>query len=628
MENTVTPPEHYVRPAVRMTAAANRWTRVGIWLGLCALAVFSCCVNLSSTRMNGEYLPIGNDGFYHARRILDTAQDPSAFYQFDSHIHAPEGSLLVWPWGYDYALAWIVRIGMRVGLSTDPVAILIWIPVAAVLIALGLFMVIARQLSLSIWMTTVGGLCMALAPTTQLLFGIGQVDHHYAELLFVLATLGSGLAWMRQPDNSRSAALMAVVLGIAPAIHNALFILQIPLLICLFAMWVQQRSQPVKASGVFAVVLLLSTLAILIPSLPFRLGRFEFYTLCWFHLYIAACTATMVVLMSRAKPTLRGFGLLAASALVLLIPIIGQVTLAREFLEGSLEFLQPIGEMQSPLNIATTVGTAPVSKFYSYLIWLAPLTWILCLVQCWRDRASPRLLLWISAVLGLVLLSMQLRMHYFGDFALYVPWLIVVQDLVTRRPEMRNKAYLLVSMALLLLYVPSLRYQLVAPMARGNDLAFANIRPIFTTLRKACAEDPGIVLADGDAGHYIRYYTDCSVIANNFLLTPQQMRKSNEAQHLNSISAQQLEREAPQVKYVLVRPGNIGPGPNGQYRYTFFIPKPVLAFQLLLGKAGSVPPDFKLLDEVRFAELNNIPYARLYKIEPGVAQGGVVDKRQ
>ena len=24
-------------------------------------------------------------------------------------IHAPEGSLLAWPWGYDYVMAWIVQ---------------------------------------------------------------------------------------------------------------------------------------------------------------------------------------------------------------------------------------------------------------------------------------------------------------------------------------------------------------------------------------------------------------------------------------------------------------------------------------------------------------------------------------
>ena len=41
-------------------------------------------------------------------------------------------------------------------------------------------------------------------------------------------------------------------------------------------------------------------------------------------------------------------------------------------------------------------------------------------------------------------------------------------------------------------------------------------------------------------GHYIRYYTDCPVIANNFLLTPQHFRKMDEVGALFSLSAATL----------------------------------------------------------------------------------------
>ncbi len=33
------------------------------------------------------------------------------------------------------------------------------------------------------------------------------------------------------------------------------------------------------------------------------------------------------------------------------------------------------------------------------------------------------------------------------------------------------------------------------------------------------------MLTDTNAGHYIRYFSDCSVIADNFLLTAQQFEK-------------------------------------------------------------------------------------------------------
>ena len=37
--------------------------------------------------IDGRYIPVGNDSFYHARRILDMLADPTNLYQFDSLIH-------------------------------------------------------------------------------------------------------------------------------------------------------------------------------------------------------------------------------------------------------------------------------------------------------------------------------------------------------------------------------------------------------------------------------------------------------------------------------------------------------------------------------------------------------------
>ena len=64
----------------------------------------------------------------------------------------------------------------------------------------------------------------------------------------------------------------------------------------------------------------------------------------------------------------------------------------------------------------------------------------------------------------------------------------------------------------------------VPPDAAG-DPDFQDSRPILGDAAASLREEPGIVLADNDAGHYIRYYTECSVIANNFLLTRQHEEK-------------------------------------------------------------------------------------------------------
>lgn len=590
---------------------------VGIWLTTGILAALSCCLNLSAAHLNGEYLPVGNDSFYHARRILDTAADPSSFYEFDSRIHAPEGSLLTWPWGYDYALGWIVRAGVAIGLSKDPMAILIWIPVAAVFISIALLIAIGQQLRLSAWLVTLAALCFALAPTTQLLHGVGEIDHHYAELIFVLAALAAGLYWMHRPGERRAAALVAVVLGTAPAIHNGLFILQIPILATLFAQWLQDKAPPKRATVIFATVLLCSTAAIVIPSLPFRLGRFEFFTLSWFHFYVAFCTALTVVLLGQVRRTRTGYLLLFAVVAVLLIPLVRQIVVVQSFLGGTAIRLDAIQEMVSPFRAAHGPGGARfVAGFYSNLIWLAPVTLILTLLHCWYDRASPRLLFWIASTFGLILLSSQMRMHYFGSFALYLPWLVLIQKLAEQRPANRKKYFLLASLALVVMYIPSLRHQLAAPMPHANDIAFDNIRPLLTKMRAACAEDPGIVLADNNAGHYIRYYTECSVIANNFLLTPQHSRKIREIDQLFSLPAAEIPSAAPYVKYVLVRPLHIRRTGDGQFSYEFFSNRSSRTGQeLLLAAPGTVPPGYNLVDEVRFADVANIPYARLYKLK-------------
>ena len=595
-------------------AASARWTNVLIWACVSAVAVLACALTFPTATWHGEHFPVGNDSFYHARRILDAVRDLSAFYQFDPRIHAPEGSLLTWPWGYDYLMACIVRLGLAAGFAANPIDILIWIPVAAVPITIALTLSVARQIGLGTWMSTLATLCTALIPTTQVLHGVGQIDHHYAESLFVLGALAGGLAWLRNPAQPQRAALLGFVLGIAPAMHNGLFVLQLPLLAALTASWLQGRQMPAKSSVAFAATQLASTLAILIPSLAFRLGQFEFYTLSWFHLYAAGCTSALVLVLGRFKATPAAAVALSIGVALVLLPVLGDVAFAQSFLAGTPVHLRIIGEMQSPLRIAMLAGAATISHFYSYLGWAAPLTGLLCVVQCWRERTSTRLLFWITCVIGLLLLSMQLRLHYFGNFALYLPWLVILQDFAGRQPQVGKKVLLLTTLGLLLVYFPSLRYQIAAPAPRANDDSFENVRPIFDPLRKACAANPGIVLSDTDSGHYIRYYTECSVIADNFLLTAQHMQKVDEAERLFSLPATELAQAAPYVKYVLVRPFEIGAGPNGKLRYTFGIPRPLLANDLLLGNSRTVPPQFVRLGEVRFPEVGNAPYAALYEI--------------
>lgn len=591
------------------TSRKMLWSLIAIWMLASTFAVIACSINRDSAQLDGEYLPMGNDSFYHARRILDTVQDPSAFYEFDTKIHAPEGSLLTWPWGYDYAMATIARGALALGWVDDPMALLIWIPVAAVLISVALLITIARQIGLSRPLTMLAGLCLALTPTTQILHGVGFIDHHYAEFIFVLAALAAGLAWLSKPESPTRAAISAVILGLAPAVQNGLFILQLPLLITMFVLWLQGRSLPARSSLTFAATLLVTTILILLPSLPFRMGRFEFYTLSWFHLYIAVCSSVTVVLLSRLHANRKGLVTLGVISTALLIPILKELVIAKAFIGGTPEYLALIIEMRPPFVAAEEFGSEMIARYYSHLIWFAPMTSLVCAFRCYRERNTTRLLFWVTALIGIALLLTQIRLQYFGNFALYLPWLILLQEFCDQSPQHFTKATLLAGLALLVLYLPPLRHQLLAPLPRANDAMFRDIRPLLGSLAKACEKDPGIVLADTDISHYIRYYTDCSVMANNFLLTPQHLQKVDEVLHLNTLTSGEFLAQAPLVKYVLLRPFEIKQGEQKDLPF-----KSQLNRELLFGSPQALPPQFELLYQIDLPELETV-YAKLYRIQ-------------
>jgi hypothetical protein len=150
-------------------------------------------------------------------------------------------------------------------------------------------------------------------------------------------------------------------------------------------------------------------------------------------------------------------------------------------------------------------------------------------------------------------------------------------------------------------------------------------------LKKACAKEPGIVLADNDAGHFIRYYTECSVIADNFLLTKQQAEKIELADHLFGLSSDDMPVEAPYVRYVLVRPVFLKPrGDSFDYVAYSQDASALLVAQLLLAPVNQVPQRYTLLKAATIKQKEDSkessPYIRLYKVagpheSPATPQG-------
>jgi hypothetical protein len=154
--------------------------------------------------------------------------------------------------------------------------------------------------------------------------------------------------------------------------------------------------------------------------------------------------------------------------------------------------------------------------------------------------------------------------------------------------------------------------------ALGSHFAYGNILSIWPRLSQLCHERPGLVLADIEAGHWIRYHTDCSVMANVFLLTPQHAAKVRENTHLLLLTPQQLIEERKDIRYVLVfHAVLLRTAPNGAETPVLDLLRQQLVpmERELLGPEAAIPKPFVKRWEVRTPQ--GQIYARLYEIERG-----------
>ncbi len=591
--------------------------RLLIWAFVSAIA-FAVQLNwMSATYTPDGFVPVGNDSFYHARRIIDAARDPAGFYEFDRHIHAPGGSLLTWPWGYDYMLGAILRIGTHLGLAADPMKFLAYVPPFAVLITIGLTMAIGAGLGLSTWALLILALAVGLSPLTQGMHSIGSIDHHYAEYIVILAFMASALWWMRRPDSRAAAVAAATVLGLGPAIHNGLFALQVPLLLAAGICWIRGMSLPPRSVTAFGFGLMASTMAVLWPSLPFRLGMSEFYLLSWFHLYVAACTVIVMAFLAKTSFSVRSSLALAVLTILLAFPLARDALLAGAFVGKDADALEAIQEARSVWSLYQERGWSGVSAIYSALIFLAPLTWFGCAYALARSRDPRHVMVCVFVLLTLPLMLAQFRFQYYGSLAMYLP-VLVYADRAGAVGDRRARM-IAVTAAFALAYYPAVRYGLGGGQQLGNDVYYQLTRSIMPALRQACEDDSGIVLARSNDGHVIRYHTDCSIIANNFLLTQQHFDAVWRVHHLFNKSPQQLLDSAEPIRYVLVRARGIvlvrSDGSLGLVPYDEAprVSDP-LTDALLWGDVSKVPSSFRLLAEV------NVPggayqYARLWRID-------------
>lgn len=594
---------------------------IGLWLIAASIAVFFAVLLRDSAAIDGSYLPRTNDSLYHARRILDAAVGTRGFYQFDERLHAPDGAWISWPWAYDYLLAKATQLAYWVFPDLDPMAFLAYAPVAWILVNIALFLGLCRAIGLSREMQLLALLCFALSPLTQLLHAVGMVDHHYIEHTFVLAAVWLGVRWFQRTESVVRAAALGLTLGAACAFHNGLFILQLLPLTVVFILWLRGEAPPRGALFGFAVALLATVQLVLLPSEPYRRLMFEFGLLSWFHFYVAICTSAAIGFMALRPFSRHHLVLLIALCGALALPLAAQLVAGASFLSGSFSILEEIVEVRSPYALFThTLGPLETLSYYSYLLLAVPLLLAFYAYRIVRERAPARLFYAVAATFGLALLLDQFRLHYFGFFAMVTGALVLLEDVRDRLRWHRGATFVGAFALIVLAYQPALRGRLFVVHAPSSDPEYANALALHAELEKQCLADPGVVLANTDDGNGILFHTECSVIANNFILRPEDARHIDEVHRLMQLSPAEIKRQRPDVKYVLVRSLDFVEVENDEVLLSDSSP---IAMQLLA--SATPPPGYELLATVRMridSEGNTAVFARLFKVVPDSATEG------
>jgi hypothetical protein len=150
----------------------------------------------------------------------------------------------------------------------------------------------------------------------------------------------------------------------------------------------------------------------------------------------------------------------------------------------------------------------------------------------------------------------------------------------------------------------------------SDDQSYSPLRSEFPALKSACDERPGVVLADINAGHWIRYHSECSVIGDVFLLTPLHEAKALESARLLSLMPAELLAESQDIRYVFARQSTgLYVDQSGQERPNLERLReslPALERELLAPDA-KLPPQYRLRGEARTP--GGQIYGRLYEID-------------
>jgi len=582
-----------------------------LWIVGATLMTAFTMMSLSGAYVDGQYIPAHNDAFYHARRILDAVMSGQPIAQFDPRMHVPEGSWVSWPWSYDAAMAAITRWFGPYPNEAAANVVLMHIPPVMGLGAVAVVVWLSRLLRLGFLASLLLVVAYVCLPAVNSNFDIGNLDHHYAEGIWSALALCTGIWFIRDSSRLAPAILLGLVLGSACGVHLSLFILQIPLVGFYLLQWLRGAPLPSRRSTlVLALALFGATLAVCLPSQPLQHGFFEFYTLSWFHVYIAAGTCVFVILPTLLARRPLQIVVLVVIALAALAPLFASLDLGAAFLGGNLDTIQDIMEIYSPYRIALQFPDELGAPYLLYFLWIAAPATLVNLYWLIKEPDAGMRYFALVALMGLVLLQLQSRLHVFGELTLVATPLLVARKCLERWPR-RPFEIAGVTCAAFLLILSPVRQRIGLHWRLASAHGYAEIRGVFPVLKAACLRRPGVVLADTEAGHWVRYHSDCSVIGNFFLLTPQQAAKARLTDAMLRMPPALLPAAEPRVIYVLAY-HDASVDPHHEPDLEKLRRQLPLLEGSLLGPIDALGPQYHLLWSLNTP--GGQPYARLFEI--------------
>ncbi|NNL66408.1 MAG: hypothetical protein HKP30_09215, partial [Myxococcales bacterium] len=413
----------------------SRWL---LPIGLFLLAGAVRTIVWPTVFVGGHVMVVGNDTYYHLRRILYACADWPRAVGFDPFLNFPDGARAIWPPFLDVAIAAVVRLGSA-GTAEDVERIAIWVPpVIGAAVVAGVFLLVRRHFGSA--GGVLGALALCFTPAHVWYSQLSFVDHHVAvagvaiALFAVVLALSDSLGGPDAPRRERRLALGAgLLLSLGVHVWTGFLLHQVillaPALLALLVIEERERARRLTTAlaWIHGVPLVLVA--------PFGLGQewsqsevasFTPIALSNFHpwffgvltVFFVACTASFGRAPGDTRLRRSGTALVVgvlclASIVPLLAGIAGGIADSLDFFLKS----QPsMGQVAESLTILRFGGQAepslaPALRFASGLFLLGPLCGLAVWLAARGDEARVRagwILWWTVAWTGCALVQSRL----------------------------------------------------------------------------------------------------------------------------------------------------------------------------------------------------------------------------